>query len=65
MPKMKRHKGLSKRFRVTATGKVLHRKPNAAHLLSGKSGDRKRRLRRPAVLVGVYAERIKVALGED
>ncbi|HSR55703.1 MAG TPA: 50S ribosomal protein L35 [Alphaproteobacteria bacterium] len=65
MPKMKVHKGLKKRFHVTANGKVVHKRPNAGHLLSGKSGDRKRKLRRPSVLRGVIAERIKTGLGED
>lgn len=45
MPKMKRHKGLAKRVRVTASGKVKYRKSNMGHLMSGKSGDRKRKLR--------------------
>lgn len=65
MPKMKTHKGLTKRFRVTANGKVVHKRPNAGHLLSGKSGDRKRKLRRPSVLQGIIAERIKSAMRED
>ncbi|RIK62827.1 MAG: 50S ribosomal protein L35 [Planctomycetota bacterium] len=45
MPKMKRHKGLAKRVRVTASGKIKYKKSNAGHLMSGKSGNRKRRLR--------------------
>lgn len=46
MPKMKRHKGLAKRVRVTASGKIKYKKSNAGHLMSGKSGNRKRRLRK-------------------
>lgn len=46
MPKMKRHKGLAKRVRVTAGGKVKYKKSNAGHLMSGKSGNRKRTLRK-------------------
>ena len=45
MPKMKRHKGLAKRVKVSATGKVMHKKINAGHLMSGKNGKRRRRLR--------------------
>ena len=63
MPKMKTHKGLKKRVRVTCKGKVLHRHPNKQHLMSGKSGDRRRGLRRPAVLSGAMAKRIKIKLG--
>lgn len=50
MPKMKSHKGLKKRIKVTANGKVVYKRPNAGHLMSGKSGSRVRRLRKLAVL---------------
>ncbi|MDD4890711.1 MAG: 50S ribosomal protein L35 [Phycisphaerae bacterium] len=50
MPKMKTHKGLTKRFKVTARGKVKHRRPGKSHLLSVKTGKRKRRLRKPLVV---------------
>ena len=46
MPKMKSHKGLRKRVRVTATGKLKYNKSNAGHLMSGKSGSRRRKLRK-------------------
>jgi large subunit ribosomal protein L35 len=46
MPKLKTHKGIRKRMRVTRRGKVLRRKANKGHLMSGKSGQRRRRLRR-------------------
>jgi large subunit ribosomal protein L35 len=44
MPKMKSHRGAAKRFRVTANGKVLHRKATGNHMLTKKSGSRKRRI---------------------
>lgn len=44
MPKMKTHKGAAKRFKKTGTGKIMRRKANARHLLTGKSPARKRRL---------------------
>lgn len=46
MPKMKTHRGAAKRFRVTRTGKVLHRHASRAHLLQKKTSSRKRRLAR-------------------
>ena len=46
MPKMKRHKGLSKRVRLSAKGKARFNKSFAGHLMSGKSGARRRRLRK-------------------
>jgi large subunit ribosomal protein L35 len=45
MPKMKTHKGSKKRFRVTAKGKLKRRQAGKKHLLSGKTGKRKRHLR--------------------
>jgi large subunit ribosomal protein L35 len=46
MPKQKTHRGAAKRFRVTRTGKVLHRRASRAHLLQKKTSSRKRRLAR-------------------
>ena len=44
MPKLKTHKGASKRFKKTGTGKVMRRHSMARHLLTSKSSSRKRRL---------------------
>ena len=46
MPKMKTHKGMKKRFKVTATGKVRHKRCGSSHLMSHKSGKRVRRMRK-------------------
>lgn len=50
--KQKTHRGAAKRFRVTRTGKVLHRKANRGHLLQKKSSSRKRRLSRAGEVSG-------------
>ena len=42
--KQKTHRGAAKRFRVTRTGKVLHRKGTGNHFLRKKSGSRRRRV---------------------
>jgi large subunit ribosomal protein L35 len=42
--KVKTHKGASKRFAKTGTGKIVRRKAGKRHLLSHKARDRKRRL---------------------
>ena len=60
MPKMKTHKGIKKRVKITANGKVRHKRANAGHLMSGKSGDRCRRMRRPSTLSGKLAKRVKI-----
>lgn len=46
MPKMKRHKGLAKRVKVSAKGKVRYNRSNAGHLMSHKDSSRRRRLRK-------------------
>ena len=42
MPKQKTHKGVKKRFRVTAKGKVKHRQAGTSHLAVRKTHKRKR-----------------------
>ncbi|MER3424755.1 MAG: 50S ribosomal protein L35 [Nitrospiraceae bacterium] len=44
--KLKTHKGASKRFKRTGTGKVVRRKSGMRHILTSKARDRKRRLKR-------------------
>jgi len=58
MPKQKTHKAMSKRFKVTASGKVKHRKAFRGHILGKKSGNRKRHLRQDGVIVGATAKMI-------
>jgi len=60
---MKTHKGLKKRVKVTATGKVTFHKHNKGHLLSNKSGKQKRKLRRLKTLMGPFAKKMIVLLG--
>lgn len=62
MPKQKRHKGLSKRVKVTGRGKVLRNKAFRGHLMSGKPGSRRQRLRRPALVSGKLAQSLLRAL---
>ena len=49
MPKNKTHKGLMKRVKVTARGKVKWHKSFAGHLMSHKTGQKKRDLRQATV----------------
>ena len=64
MPKQKTHKGLKKRVKVTATGKVKHRRSGAGHLMSGKNAKRRRNINRPAVMNGASATTAKVKMGQ-
>lgn len=62
--KAKTHKGAKKRFKVSANGKVSHKKCGSSHLMSHKSGKQVRRLRRKKILkVEAEAKRIRRALG--
>jgi len=44
MPKVKTHRGLAKRVKVTASGKIKRKKAYHSHLLSSKTPKMKRRL---------------------
>ena len=57
MPKMKTHRAAAKRFRVTRNGKVVHRKATGNHMLTKKTGSRRRRVEGTAE---VTAERKKI-----
>jgi len=59
MPKLKTHKGIKKRFKVSATGKVSHKRCGSSHLMSHKSGKQVRRLRKKKIL-SVAAEAYKL-----
>ena len=44
MPKMKTHSGAKKTFRLTGTGKIMHKRAGQRHLLEHKSSRVTRRL---------------------
>jgi large subunit ribosomal protein L35 len=50
MPKMKTSSGAKKRFRLTASGKVMRRRAFKSHLLEHKSAKRLRKKRRDTQL---------------
>lgn len=64
MPKMKTHKGLDKRVKVTARGKVKRRKAFTGHLLSGRPGRRLRRLKKAALMPKADARKVLFVLGK-
>jgi large subunit ribosomal protein L35 len=64
MPKMKTHKGIKRRVKVSATGKVRFKRSFASHLMSGKSQKRVRRARRPSFLSGAMAKKLRIAVGD-
>jgi len=50
--KLKTHKGIAKRFKVTKSGKLKYASCGRGHLLTGKKRKRKRFLRRARILQG-------------
>jgi large subunit ribosomal protein L35 len=49
MPKLKTHKGASKRFKKTGSGKVVRNHAFARHILTSKTRKRKRKLHQSVV----------------
>jgi len=64
MPKMKTNRGARKRFKKTASGKIKRRKAFKSHILTKKSRDRKRRLRKGAYVDATDAPRIHRLIGK-
>jgi large subunit ribosomal protein L35 len=62
MPKLKTHKGASKRFKRTGTGKITRRHAFARHILTSKPRGRKRRLTQGAVVDKTDAPRLEKML---
>ena len=61
--KLKTRKGVARRFKITATGKVLRRTQNMRHLRRKKSKKAIRKYRNPQELTGAMAKRVKQMLG--
>ncbi len=61
--KQKTRKGVAKRFKITATGKVLRRHQNMRHLRVKKSKRAIRSYRKPVEVTGRFAKKIKQMLG--
>ncbi|MCH7494420.1 50S ribosomal protein L35 [bacterium] len=61
--KGKTHKAIAKRFRVTPTGKVLHRGSGRNHNTNKQPRDRMRQKSIPSQVVGLLARKIKRNLG--
>jgi len=64
MPKQKTHKGLSKRVKVTATGKVKRRRTGGGHLMSGKNAKRRRRVSSSSIMKSTTAKTARIELGK-
>jgi ribosomal protein L35 len=63
MKKKKINKSVSKRFKVTKTGKVMFDHQYGSHKKLHKSKRRLRRIKEPGQLQGLFAQKIKKMLG--
>ena len=63
MPKQKRSSGAKKKFRVTATGKLLRRKAGQSHNLEHKSPKLKREFRKPQPVSKANDKTVRSLLG--
>ncbi len=61
--KFKPNKGIKKRMKVTATGKLKHRHEKNSHHRSGRNSALKRRLGRPAALDETQGGRLRELIG--
>ena len=59
MPKIKTNRSASKRFRVTASGKIKRNKAYKRHILSNKGKKQKRHLRKATIVAAVEAKNIR------
>ncbi|MFC1739014.1 50S ribosomal protein L35 [Planctomycetota bacterium] len=64
MPKQKTHKGLSKRVKISSTGKVKSKRSGGGHLMSGKSAKRRRRIAKATIMDKAMANKTKSCLGK-
>lgn len=63
MPKQKTHKGLSKRVKITATGKIRYKRAGGGHLMSGKNAKRRRRVSSSSIMKSATAKTVRIELG--
>ena len=63
MPKMKTYKAAAKRFKVTATGKILRRKQGRGHLRRRKSKRSRRSYRKDVPIAKCDRKKVRRLLG--
>jgi large subunit ribosomal protein L35 len=62
MPKQKTHKGSKKRFRLTAKGKVKHRRAGTSHRAAFNTKKQRRNLRGTGTVAELEVKRITTLL---
>ncbi|HKM89614.1 MAG TPA: 50S ribosomal protein L35 [Candidatus Acidoferrales bacterium] len=57
--KLKTHRGAAKRFKVTATGKIIRSHSGKRHLMGAKASNRMRRLKKLTVVDASDAPKVR------
>jgi ribosomal protein L35 len=60
---MKTHKAIQSRFKVSRSGKLMRRKKGRRHMLTKKSGSKKRHLAKPLALLEPIATKYARLIG--
>jgi large subunit ribosomal protein L35 len=63
MPKLKTHKGMAKRIKLSATGKLMHRRAYRNHMLAHKQASTKREYVKEFEIAPGDASNVKTMLG--
>ena len=63
--KMKTHKGAAKRFKKTSKGKYKYKRPKRNHLMTKKSSEKKKNLRKDSHLDNADAKKLKTLMPYD
>lgn len=61
--KQRTRSGVAKRFKITGSGKVMRRSQNMRHIRRNKSKKAIRAYRKPVLVTGKWARKIKRMLG--
>ena len=62
MPKQKSHKGLRKRVKITAGGKVMHKRACGGHLMGSKNAKRRRRISGKSAMMPTMGKTAKIMM---
>ena len=62
MPKLKTHRGAAKRFKKTATGKIVRGKSLSQHILTSKTAKRRRDLRGTTLVDSADVPRLELMI---
>jgi large subunit ribosomal protein L35 len=60
MPKLKSHRGLRKRVKISGTGKVMRMRAGKSHLQTGKSSKRRRQKRKAVPTYKAFAKEMRL-----